>query len=652
MIFRTLTLMVLALASVAARALSGDVDGTFFSCRGCTGVVTNFGGLDEFHAVAQQADGRIVAVGVTTGAVGVQRWIVARFSASGSLDGTFDGDGRVVLDAGGGGARAVAIQADGRIVVAGRGPAGFAAFRLNANGSRDTGFARDGFFSASFGSGANAVAIDSVGNIVLGGAARNPSNSSKTDMALLVLTSTGAPDTTFGPNADGRVNRSLDGLDDAINALAIRSDGTIFAAGRGQGRLALASFSRAIGAGGRVFASHCSSTGTSIAVQPDGKFLVAGSFDIACNATPRLPFVMRFSDLSPDSTFGGSAGIALSFGGASSGATAVRAQPDGRIVVAGTVQVTSDGRRAQFGLVRLESSGAIDRTFSGDGAQQVDFGTGIARPFAMLLQARDARIVVAGSLQTFDSAGATQDLNPALVRLHAFTCNNRNATRVGTSGNDVLSSGATGDVLHGANGNDVIHGNGADDTICGGAGDDQLFGDEGNDTLFGQDGQDSLNGGDGTGDTCVPGLKGVALCDLDTFQSCETISNCLSGLSGEWLRLEQHCARSPQERTQQCVLTGTLSVFNPGQESTPVPAAVSFFLSEDAVLDADDTLLTVEKVRAIGAGESQVLPFVHRLPGATDLLGRYVIAFVDATDVIPERNEDNNHAAGLISGRP
>ena len=96
----------------------GDRDLTF----GANGVVTTDFGVkfDSGSAVAVQADGKIVAAG--TSYVGFGDFAIARYNADGSLDTTFGAGGQVTLDlAGGSGdvARALAIQADGKIVVAG-----------------------------------------------------------------------------------------------------------------------------------------------------------------------------------------------------------------------------------------------------------------------------------------------------------------------------------------------------------------------------------------------------------------------------------------------------------------------------------------------------------------------------------------------------
>ena len=111
-----LTLLGVAVVSLApcdvAGADAGDLDVSF---SGDGKQTTDFGGSDAAAAVAVQADGKIVVAGSSGG-----DFALARYGADGALDPSFSGDGLVTTDLGGTDAgQAVAIQADGRIVVAG-----------------------------------------------------------------------------------------------------------------------------------------------------------------------------------------------------------------------------------------------------------------------------------------------------------------------------------------------------------------------------------------------------------------------------------------------------------------------------------------------------------------------------------------------------
>ncbi len=120
----------------AAHAAPGDLDTTF---SGDGKVITNISGNGAARAVAIQADGKIVVAGEAAGDFAVMRY----HRANGSLDSSFGGDGIVTTDFGTSSdvARAIAIQADGRIVVAGfSGNNTVAIARYNANGTLDTTF--------------------------------------------------------------------------------------------------------------------------------------------------------------------------------------------------------------------------------------------------------------------------------------------------------------------------------------------------------------------------------------------------------------------------------------------------------------------------------------------------------------------------------
>ncbi|PYO24161.1 MAG: hypothetical protein DMD88_01675, partial [Candidatus Rokuibacteriota bacterium] len=102
-------------------------DGTLDPAFGSEGrVLTNFGGRDGARALALQANGKIVVAGFTSSDFGtLRRFALARYNADGTLDPSFGGGGRVLTNfAGRDEASALALQSDGKIVVAGFSGAG------------------------------------------------------------------------------------------------------------------------------------------------------------------------------------------------------------------------------------------------------------------------------------------------------------------------------------------------------------------------------------------------------------------------------------------------------------------------------------------------------------------------------------------------
>jgi len=340
------------LVLVSAAQAAAELDQTF---DGDGKVVTDFDATDSANGVAIQADGKIVAAGVS-GA----DFAISRYNPDGSLDPTFDGDGKVVTDFGAtDSANGVAIQADGKIVAAGQSSAGvladldFALARYGPDGSLDSTFDGDGRALTDFGGAMNdqadAVAIQTDGRIVAAGFGETALGD--LDFALARYNPDGSLDSTF--DGDGRVM-------------------TGFAGARGFGANDLA---------------H------GVAIQADGKIVAAGGSDTTFGTTganPRNFVLVRYNpDGSLDPAFDGGGRVVTDFG-ADDSANGVAIQADGKIVAGG-----SSGAGAtphDFALARYYPGGSIDPAF---GTVVTDFG---ADDFAndVAIQA-DGKIVAAGS---------------------------------------------------------------------------------------------------------------------------------------------------------------------------------------------------------------------------------------------------------------
>lgn len=135
-------------------------------------------GMDDARAMTIQSDGKIVIAGNALGTSGRSNVTVARYNTDGSLDTTFHGTGQLAFNIGNDdAAQSVAVQQDGKIVVAGifgRPNAGFLIARLNSDGSFDNTFGDGGTTvvhvnPADDDENANAVQIQPDGKIVVGG---------------------------------------------------------------------------------------------------------------------------------------------------------------------------------------------------------------------------------------------------------------------------------------------------------------------------------------------------------------------------------------------------------------------------------------------------------------------------------------------------
>jgi uncharacterized delta-60 repeat protein len=186
----------------------------------------DFGSSEQPGAGALQADGKVIMVGtlIAAGAVGL-----ARVNPTGKLDGEFDGDGKRLVDWGTSDyGHDVLVQPDGKIVVVGSAGAAHDMYvsRLNPDGSFDPSFDGDGVASVDFGGDdeARAVALQANGKLVLAG-----TTSAGGDVAVARLQPGGSLDSTF--SFDGKKTIDFGGTD-AVYDVALQADGKILVAGR------------------------------------------------------------------------------------------------------------------------------------------------------------------------------------------------------------------------------------------------------------------------------------------------------------------------------------------------------------------------------------------------------------------------------------
>src|SRR5687768_16134450 len=162
-------------------------DGSLDTSFGFEGKVTTAAGTLFGPAVAtavrMQTDGKIVVAGYAEETFPSKyRFLIVRYNSDGTLDTSFDSDGRVISSFGDAYAHAMVIQADGKIVVVGIDETGthsrFMVARYNIDGSADTFFGTQGSVSTSIGSSTDipyAVTI-LAGKIIVAGLSSNGSN--------------------------------------------------------------------------------------------------------------------------------------------------------------------------------------------------------------------------------------------------------------------------------------------------------------------------------------------------------------------------------------------------------------------------------------------------------------------------------------------
>ncbi|HJU39269.1 MAG TPA: hypothetical protein VJ724_06815 [Tahibacter sp.] len=326
--------------AVARLTPDGQPD-TSFSFDGKTTIAVGEGNAydNNFNTIAQ-SDGKIVVIGEgadTADPLDDADFKLVRLNTDGTLDATFNGDGKayVNFDLGGdNGDRALdGVQlANGKLIVVGSAEVAgqgtdFAVARLNADGTRDTSFDGDGRVTFHFDldpvnldETASSVAIDANGNILVAGIAETAAANSY-DWAIARLTPNGALDANFG--GDGRVTISFDiggSFDDEALELIVAPDGSIFVTG----------------------------------VATDS------GYDFA--AVKLLP------DGTPDASFGTNGKVTIPF---DLGATntdipyGAALQPDGKLILVGYASLSDTD--ADVALVRLDTDGTLDPSFGFDG---------------------------------------------------------------------------------------------------------------------------------------------------------------------------------------------------------------------------------------------------------------------------------------------
>jgi uncharacterized delta-60 repeat protein len=352
--------------AVARYTTAGPLDDSF----GDHGlVITDFShSYDWIYAMALQPDGRIFVAGVSDRS-GSRDFALARYNADGSLDGTF-GDGGLLVtpvrplttDI----ARAIALQPDGKILLAGvtyddtvslRPHGDFLLVRYTLDGTLDPAFGVGGIVTTNFEGDSYddpyAMVLEPDGRIVVGGCSNTGGGIGRLfgadNLALARYLPNGLIDPSFGDS--GKVVVDAGSMVESIRGLALDPQGRLVAAGRPggerRGDLLLARF------------------------RPDGRL---------------------------DPTFGTTpSGLTVTdLGTAEEGLSAVAVAPDGTILAGGIAAPHPNG---DLLVVRYDATGGFDRTFADNGLATVDVGGRDDRLRALSLQP-DGNIVVVGSSET------------------------------------------------------------------------------------------------------------------------------------------------------------------------------------------------------------------------------------------------------------
>lgn len=376
-------------------AAPGTVDLSF----GTNGIVTT--GFNEvaeestIFSTALQSDGKIVAGGIAfTGPD--YHFALARYNTNGTLDTSFDSDGKTTTDFGTTSEiLSLKIQSDGKILAAGDvfgASTDFGLARYNTDGSLDTTFGTSGKTTINFGGEESpfSIALLSDGKILAGGTKDG-------DFIIARLNSDGSLDTSFGTS--GKITADLGGVD-AIHSLVVQSDGKIVAGGRAEGNFVVVRYNSdgtadtSFGTNGKVSTNIGSDDDIiySISLQSDGKVLAFGSY---FNGNDNDFVVARYNTNGTlDTSFDSDGKVTTDFGNTLDIIFASGVQTDGKILATGAF-ISGTGED-NFSLVRYNMDGSLDTNFGTGGKVTADFGGGNDIGFALSIQ-NDGQVIVGGS---------------------------------------------------------------------------------------------------------------------------------------------------------------------------------------------------------------------------------------------------------------
>ena len=353
--------------AVARFNSDGSVDNTFRSIGSVrTSISSNYYDEHTFGGLIQ-SDGKIVVV--SSYDYNGNSICLVRYNSNGNKDNSFgssgiawnsiSGNGFLKAFSGYGGS--VAVQTDGKIIVAGRSKnsSGYYQFAL-------TRFLPDGTLDATFGSSgtvrnfisggtnyddeANSVAIQSDGKIVAGGISYGGTSSNLRAFAVARYNSDGSLDSDFGSGGTARNNiDGGDGTRDEAYGVAIQGDGKILLVGKsfgtGSGGMAIARYTttgaldNSFGTAGTVRQIISSATypydcGWRVGVLPDGKIVVAGNSQLSASPSSVAIVGALFG---PDGSFCCSSTDFITGGnGSYDQAYSLAFQSDGKLLVAGS----------------------------------------------------------------------------------------------------------------------------------------------------------------------------------------------------------------------------------------------------------------------------------------------------------------------------
>jgi uncharacterized delta-60 repeat protein len=408
--------------NVTVRGPAGAIDTSFAG-----GVVTTqvANGEDYARSAVVQPDGKIVVAGASSNNTGT--WVsLVRYERDGSLDTSFGNGGKLVTPVGPRGndnGAAVALQPDGKIVVAGSTESqatshDFLLVRYNADGSLDAGFGSGGKVVTDFSGNTDrawALLVQQDGKILAAGETNSGSATSGVDFALARYKADGTLDTTFGSGGKVVTPVKSNGGTDIVHALALQTvqgEARILAVG-GEGDFLAVRYTPAgsvdpsFGNAGKITGLFNATIGAAqaVVVLPTGEVVLAGQIQnhfAAVQLTAAGQLDNRFG-----SAHDGRFEKALSTNWNS--ATAVVRQQDGKLILGGWAY-PGPATSGDFAAVRLLPDGTLDNGFAEGGvALRPAAAPGKSDNGRALVLQADERVPTVRAIQAGEAGSSNND---------------------------------------------------------------------------------------------------------------------------------------------------------------------------------------------------------------------------------------------------
>ncbi len=378
-----------------------NTDGTLDTTFGTDGtVITDFGfGYNYITAIALQPDGKVIVAGTSYN----NQFAIARYTTNGDLDTTFDGDGKVITSLGSGlksYASYVSVQADGKIIVAGLSYTSiapqeyyFSIAKYNTNGSLDTSFDGDGKVNNIFDDApGTAINLNTIieqldGKFLV----TTDTGSVNLEFELRRYNASGSDDTSFGNNGKSTlfiqdVNRAL--------GIALQQDQKIVVAGYSRSYTSIVDgydfnvvrYSTngvpdvSFGNNGIIAAKFDSSNDicSKVLIQPDDKIITIGvkkTYQFGTAGKELIAISRTNTDGNLDTTFGTNGKVVSDLGQDYSVINNAIVQQDGKILV--SCGTATFGNYYEYSLIRYNNNGSLDTSFGNNGRTTLGYITSV-----------------------------------------------------------------------------------------------------------------------------------------------------------------------------------------------------------------------------------------------------------------------------------